>query len=190
MATRRGAVSSARASANARATLAVWDPLLRLLHWGLVAAVLVSWLGTVVLDGAHRPAGYLALGIVMLRLLWGFVGSRYARFAQFVRGPRATRAYLLDLLHRREARYIGHNPLGACMVLALLGCVLGLALTGWLYTSEALWGDAGVEAMHVALAWTLLGLVCLHVSGALYTGWRHRESLVWAMFSGRKRGPD
>lgn len=183
-------MTAAPGSASARTTLRVWDPLLRLLHWGLVAAVLVSWLGTVVLSGSHQPAGYLALGIVVLRVLWGFVGSRHARFAQFVRGPLATWAYVVDVLRRREARYLGHNPLGACMVLALLGCVLGLAFTGWLYTSEAFWGDASVEAVHVALAWALLGLVCLHVSGALYTGWRHRESLVRAMFSGRKRSAD
>jgi len=183
-------MANAHDAAAARPTLRVWDPLLRLLHWGLVAALLVSWLGTVVLAGAHQPAGYLALGIVALRLLWGWAGSHYARFAQFVRAPATTWHYLIDVLHRREARYIGHNPLGAYMVLALLGCVLGLAFTGWLYTSDAYWGDAAVEAAHVGLAWALLALACVHVGGAIYTGRRHRESLVRAMVSGRKRdGP-
>lgn len=169
-------------------TLRVWDPLVRVGHWMLVASILVSWLGTVVLAGVHQPAGYLALGIVALRVVWGLIGSGYARFAQFVRGPRATLRYAVQVLQRREPRCIGHNPLGAWMVLALLGCVLGLGLTGWLYTTDLFWGDANVEAVHVGLAWTLLVLVCLHVAGVFYTGWRHHESLVRAMFSGRKRG--
>ena len=90
----------------------VWDPLVRLLHWGLVSSLTLSWLGTFAIAGAHQPMGYLALAIVLLRLLWGAIGSHYARFAQFVRGPRATWAYLRSVLQRREPRHLGHNPLG------------------------------------------------------------------------------
>jgi cytochrome b len=130
----------------------VWDPLVRLLHWGLVIALTLCWLGTFAIPGVHQPAGYVALAIVLLRLLWGGIGSRYARFAQFVRGPRATWSYLRAMLQRREPRHLGHNPLGACMVLALLANVAGLALTGWLYTTDRFWGDATVERVHLALA--------------------------------------
>ena len=164
----------------------VWDRLVRLLHWGLVLSLSLSWLGTFAIAGVHQPLGYLALAIALLRLLWGGIGSRYARFAQFVRGPRATWAYLFAVLQRREQRHLGHNPLGACMVLALLANVAGLALTGWLYTTDRFWGDATVETWHVALAWTLLGLVLLHVAGVLFTSLRQRENLVAAMFSGNK----
>lgn len=164
----------------------VWDPLVRLMHWGLVLALWLSWLGSFAIPGVHQPAGYVALAIVLLRLLWGGIGSRYARFAQFVRGPRATWSHLRALLQRREPRHLGHNPLGACMVLALLADVAGLALTGWLYTTDRFWGDASVEQAHRLLAWALLGLVVLHVAGVLFTSLRQRENLVAAMFSGDK----
>jgi len=164
----------------------VWDRPVRVLHWALVLSLALSWLGTFAIAGVHQPLGYLALAIVLLRLLWGGIGSTYARFAQFVRGPRATWAYLAAVLQRREPRHLGHNPLGACMVLALLSNVAGLGLTGWLYTTDHFWGDATVEHVHLALAWTLLGLVLLHVAGVLFTSLRQRENLVAAMFSGDK----
>lgn len=169
-----------------RARQRVWDPLVRALHWGLVVSVTLSWLGTFALAGWHRPAGYAALAIVLMRLLWGGIGSRYARFRQFVAGPRATGAYLLAVLQRREARHIGHNPLGACMVLALLACVGALGLTGWLYTTDMFWGDAGVELAHLALAWGLLALIVLHIAGVLFTSHRQRENLIAAMVTGDK----
>jgi len=168
-------------------TVRVWDPLVRVLHWSLVLAVAASWLSTLAFYKLHQPAGYLALGIVLLRVLWGRVGSHYARFGQFVCGPRAIGAYALALLQRREPRHIGHNPLGACMILLLLGCVASLGLTGWMYTSDAFWGDATVEFLHTTLAWSLLVLIALHVAGVLFTGARQRESLVRAMVTGRKR---
>ena len=170
------------------ASVAVWDRLVRLLHWSLLLSLIVCWLGIFVLPGVHRPAGYLALALVAVRLLWGFAGSRYARFSQFVRGPRATWAYARAVLRRCEPRHIGHNPLGAWMILALLGCVCALALTGWLYTTDRFWGDEQVEALHLALAWALLALALLHVAGVFYTGRRQHESLLRAMLSGRKRG--
>jgi cytochrome b len=167
----------------------VWDRCVRMLHWALVLAVAGAWLSTFRYGAWHQPVGYLALALVLLRLLWGAVGSRYARFTQFVRSPPATAAYLRLLLQRREPRHIGHNPLGGWMVLALLGCVTALALTGWLYTTDRYWGDERVEALHKALAWTLLALIALHLAGALYTSRRHRENLGRAMVCGAKRAP-
>ena len=170
-------------------TVRVWDRAVRLLHWTLVAAVALSALGLVALFGVHQPAGYVALAAVLVRSVWGGVGSRYARFAQFVRGPRAALRYARAVAAGREPRFIGHNPLGGWMVVALMLCVIGLALTGWLYTTDALFGDETVETIHRGLAWTLLGLVVAHVAGVLFTGLRHRENLVAAMFSGAKRAP-
>ncbi len=166
--------------------LRVWDPLVRLLHWALAISLLVSWLGTFAIAGAHQPAGYLALALVLSRVAWGFVGGTYARFTQFVRGPRATWAYLRAMCRHAEPRHVGHNPLGGWMVLALLVCVCGLALTGWLYTTDVLWGDETVDRLHQMLAWGLLALVCLHVAGVAFTSWRQRENLIGAMFSGEK----
>ncbi len=170
-------------------TVRVWDRAVRTLHWVLVGAVALSALGLVALFGVHRPAGYVALAVVALRVAWGGFGAGYARFAQFVRGPRATLRYALALARHREPRYLGHNPLGGWMVVALMACIAGLALSGWLYTTDAFWGDASVEAVHRALAWALLGLVVAHLAGVLFTSLRQRENLVKAMLDGRKRAP-
>jgi len=106
-----------------------------------------------------------------------------------VRGPRAVLRYAVQLRAGREARHIGHNPLGGWMVLLLLACVAGLGLTGWLYTTDRFWGMAWLDQLHQALAWALLALVALHLAGVLFTSLRHRENLVAAMFSGDKQPP-
>lgn len=168
----------------------VWDRLQRLLHWTLVLAIALAWLSTLAFGSLHQPVGYAALAIVLLRIVWGFVGSRYALFSQFVRGPRATIEYLRALQQRTEPHHLGHNPLGGWMILALLACVLGLALTGWLYTTDAFWGDETVDYLHQALAWGMLALIAMHVAGVLFTSRRQHENLVKAMFSGDKEaGP-
>ncbi len=173
-------------------SLRVWDLLVRLMHWALVAAVAVAWLSTQHIGipaSWHEPAGYGALSVVVLRLIWGWVGSPQARFAHFVRGPRLTWAYARAVLSRTDARHIGHNPLGAWMVLALLACVGGITTTGWLQTTDRYWGSEALENMHTTLAWLLLGLAALHVAGVGLTSRHHRENLVLAMLDGRKRPP-
>lgn len=169
-----------------REALRVWDRPVRVLHWALALSVLAAWLTTLWLHDWHQAVGYLALAVALLRVLWGFIGSRYARFAQFVRGPHATWAYARTVWRRSEPRFIGHNPLGGWMVLALLATVAALGLTGWLYTTDALWGNAIVDYTHQTLAWLLLALIALHVAGVLFTSRRQRENLVAAMLSGDK----
>ncbi|NKX44057.1 cytochrome B [Roseibacterium sp. KMU-115] len=114
------------------ATIRVWDPLVRVFHWGLVAAFAVAWVSAEEMQPLHEVAGYAVAALVAFRVVWGLVGSRYARFAQFLRGPRATLSYLGDMAHGRERRYLGHNPAGAAMIVALLVTLSGTALTGWL----------------------------------------------------------
>lgn len=110
----------------------VWDPLLRVFHWGLVLAFATAWLTAEELQPVHEFAGYTVAALIAFRLAWGLVGPRYARFSQFLRGPGAVRAYLGDMIRGREARHIGHNPAGAAMVVALLVTLSGTAFTGWL----------------------------------------------------------
>jgi len=175
---------------NGGATRRVWDPAVRLLHWALVLSFALGWATTTRwLGGWHLAVGWAALAIVAARIAWGFAGPRYARFAQFVRSPRATLAYARRVVAGREPRHLGHNPLGGWMVLALFACILGLALSGWLYTTDRFWGDETVERVHVALAWTMLGLAIVHVAGVLLASFRHRENLVAAMLDGAKRAP-
>jgi len=170
-------------------TARVWDRPVRWLHWTLAGAVGAGWSTTLAFGGWHRAAGCLALAAVVLRVAWSGVGSRHARFTSFVRSPRATWTYLRLLLRGREPRYLGHNPLGGWMIVALMGCVGALAFSGWLYGTDAFWGDETVEAVHRAFAWALLALAALHVAGVLFTGRRQHENLVRAMIDGDKRAP-
>lgn len=169
----------------------VWDRLVRSLHWLLAAAMVTAWTSghwqPQSFELVHHGAGYLALAIVLIRAAWGFAGGRYARFRQFVRGSGETLAYARQLRTGAEPRYIGHNPLGGWMVLALLLVAAALSVSGWLYTTEWLWGYEWLENLHALLAWLVLVLVMAHLLGVAFTCWRHRENLVAAMLSGRKR---
>ena len=165
----------------------VWDPLVRIFHWSLVAAFFGAWfLGE---DGGalHQALGYTVLGPVAFRLVWGTVGSRHARFADFVPTPRRLAGYARDMLARREARHLGHNPAGAVMILALLTLLAATGATGWLQTTDAFWGSEWLDRVHALLAHATLVLVGLHVAGVIYSSLRHRENLVRAMVTGRKR---
>jgi len=168
-------------------TVRVWDPLVRIFHWSLVVAFFSAYLlGD---DGGqlHQALGYGVLGLVAFRLVWGVVGSRHARFAGFVPSYRQLVGYLKDLAARREARYLGHNPAGAVMIVALLLALIGTGTTGWLLTTDAFWGSEALEEVHEALANGTLLLVGLHVAGVIFSSLRQRENLVRAMLTGRKR---
>lgn len=169
----------------------VWDPLVRLCHWGVAAGVAVSWATSGIWLGQqrwHERVGYTIAALVAARLVWGFVGSRHARFSDFVRGWRNTLAYARRLLAGTEERHLGHNPLGGWMAMALWAAVAGTCATGWLFTTDAFFGVEWVESCHKVLARTVVALVPLHVAGVFFTSWRHRENLVSAMVTGRKRG--
>ena len=173
--------------ASAPRTIKVWDPFVRVFHWALVASFACAYLlGD---DGGdwHQMFGYTALGLVAARIVWGLVGSGPARFSAFVPSPRRLARYLRDLLAGREERYLGHNPAGAMMILALLSGVVALGLSGWMLGSDAFWGAKWLEELHEGIAATTLGLVAIHVAGVAFASYRHRENLVRAMITGRKR---
>ena len=165
----------------------VWDVPVRVLHVALVITVGLAWITTEVAVGWHQRLGWTALGVIAARLAWSRCGNRHARLGNFVRGPRTTLNYAWLALRARAPRYVGHNPLGAWMVLALFACVATLALTGWLYTTDRFWGDAVVERVHVGAAWGMGVLVALHVLGAIAASVRHRENLIASMAHGMKR---
>lgn len=134
--TETSASGHAAGRGGADGTIRVWDPLVRVFHWGLVAAFAVAYLTAEELSTVHEIAGYTVAGLVVFRLIWGFAGSRYARFSQFLKGPSATVGYLGDMLGGRERRYLGHNPAGAAMIVALLLTLSGTAFSGWLLEDE------------------------------------------------------
>jgi cytochrome b len=167
----------------------VWDLLVRILHWSLVICIVGAWLTRDGEDPRHLWFGYAALAIVGARIVWGFLGPRYARFGDFIRSPRATFAYLKEVAARREPRHLGHNPLGGWMIVALLATAAGICITGWLYTTDRFWGVAWVGETHEILTDVLIALVALHILGVVFTSIRQRENLVMAMFTGMKKAP-
>ena len=165
----------------------VWDPIVRIFHWSLVLSFAAAWFTPQSSEAIHHWAGYVAAALILLRLLWGVLGTPYARFSQFVRHPAAVMRYLLAILGGREARHIGHNPAGGAMVLALLTAMAATALSGWMMITETYYGVEWVETAHSLLAHGLALLVFIHIGGVVLASLRHRENLVGAMITGRKR---
>jgi cytochrome b len=134
----------------------VWDPLIRFGHWALVVAFAIAYLtaeeeaGTP--DVLHIWGGYVVGGIVVLRVLWGFVGPRHARFGDFVCGPSGALRYLADSILGRAKRYLGHSPAGGAMIIALLACLAGTAATGIVANGER--GQAPLAASVAAVSGT------------------------------------
>ena len=164
----------------------VWDPFVRIFHWGLVACIALNEF--VIDDGerVHQWIGYAASALVLARIVWGFVGTRHARFSDFWPTPARLRAHLADLLAGRHGAQVGHNPLGALMMLALLAVVLALGASGWLQTTDAFWGEEWLQELHEELAEALLGLAGVHVAAALLMSGVEHTNLVAAMVSGIK----
>lgn len=178
-------------------TIKVWDPLVRVFHWSLAAGFFTAYLTADEWRKLHVYAGYLIAGLVAFRVVWGLVGSRHARFSDFVAGPRAVGRYLQQLLQGRSPRYLGHNPAGGAMVVALLVFLAGTAFTGMvLYACDGHGPLAGtflshfrehtVEEVHEFFANTTLFLVFFHVAGVIVSSLLHHENLVRAMVTGRK----
>lgn len=163
----------------------VWDPLLRLAHWGLAAAVTLALVSSED-RGLHEAAGYAALGIVGLRILWGVVGPIHARFTDFVYSPGTVLAYLRDLSRLSARRYLGHNPAGGAMILAMLALVLVAGVSGWMSLTDRFFGVGWVEDLHSASGNLLMFLVIGHVLGVIVSSVLHGENLVRAMVTGKK----
>jgi cytochrome b len=169
------------------ATVKVWDLFVRVFHWSLVALFVLAYATGDEIEQVHIAAGYTIAALVALRILWGFVGPYHARFANFVLPPRGVLAYLRDVALLRAPRYLGHNPAGGAMIVALLMTLAGTCATGIMMTSDALWGAKWVEDVHEIFANLMVGLIAFHVLGVLIASFEHRENLVTAMFTGRKR---
>lgn len=188
----------------------VWDPFIRIAHWSLAAIILIDWF-TDEPRWMHVWLGYLALALVVLRVIWGFVGSEHARFSNFVTGPKLVFDYLAGLIRFSSRRYLGHSPAGGAMILALLIMIAATAVTGMVNLAQ----DQGTgplasvvskverpprvpgqrrpqllsKQVHEAVANITLVLVVFHVGGVILASLAHRENLIWAMITGRKRAP-
>jgi len=175
----------------------VWDLPLRIFHWLLVAGFFIAYLTEDELLNVHVWSGYLVFGLVIFRLVWGFIGNQYARFANFLCSPKQSFNYIKDLVAFKAKRYLGHNPAGAMMIVLLLVSLLMTSLTGFaVYGADQGAGPlAGIgpsheelwEEMHEFFANFSLLLVAIHVLGVAVESYIHRESLVKAMLHGYKK---
>jgi cytochrome b len=213
----------------------VWDPFVRIFHWTLVVSFFIAyftegerWLGV------HVNAGYVVLLLVLMRIIWGFVGSKHARFSDFTYSPMNSVHYAVDVLKGSAPRHLGHNPAGALMIFVLLFMLLATTISGLVvYGSDQHSGPfkyffpkveatAGSEAqgkeavardgdearannaagkeededekfleeLHDSLADLTVFLVVIHVLGVIVESRLHKENLVRAMITGRKRASD
>jgi len=167
----------------------VWDWPVRVFHALLALCFAGAWL-TAEHEAwrlVHVTLGYTFGGLLAFRLLWGVVGTRHARFVDFVRGPTALKTYLLSLLGSRPGHHAGHNPAGAWAILAMLGLGVAITASGW-FSYQDMAGE-WLNEMHEALASTMLGVVGVHIAGVWLSGRLHGENLARAMVTGRKLGP-
>ena len=191
-------------------TVRVWDSFVRIGHWTLVAAFATAYLTGDDRLEVHEWAGYFVGAYLVLRIAWGFAGTVHARFADFLYTPRRAVAYLIDMLHRRAKRYLGHSPAGSVMVFALLAALSGTVITGMaeiaashgegplsgIIERNAQPPPAQIEAReerestlretHELFANLTLILIALHIGGVVVASFSHRENLVLSMINGRK----
>lgn len=177
----------------------VWDLPLRIFHWLLVAGFFVAYFTEDELLSVHVWAGYAIGGLLIFRLVWGFIGNEYARFANFLCSPAVSIAYVKDLISLKTKRYIGHNPAGAAMIVLLLVSLLMTVATGLaVYGADQGAGPLAFignshekfwEAVHEFFANFTLVLVIVHVIGVAVESVIHRENLARAMVHGNKKRP-
>ncbi len=186
-------VSASRAEAPSGAALPrrvlVWDAPVRAFHWLMVLCFFGAYASA---DSErwrllHVTLGYTMIGLVGFRVVWGLIGTRHARFANFVRGPAVVLRYLRSLLSRQPEHHVGHNPAGALAIVALLGLTVVVTVSGWAAYSEV--GGDWLEDLHEGAAEFMMALVGVHVAAAAAASWLHRENLIGAMISGRKPAP-
>lgn len=179
----------------------VWDPLVRIFHWTLVVAFAVVFVTEDDLMGLHVFAGYTIMALLAVRILWGLIGTRHARFSDFVFSPQTILRYLKDVLSFRAKRYLGHNPAGGAMIVIMLVSLILASISGLAaYGAEEhagpfanfmmdlpRWARKGAEEVHEFFANFSMLLVAVHITGVVLESILHRENLIRAMINGRKR---
>jgi cytochrome b len=166
----------------------VWDLPIRVFHWLLVVSFAGAWLTTEseAQQMIHYAFGYSACGLVLFRIVWGLVGTRYARFNQFIKGTSKTTHHIKSLLNRQQDHELGHNPVGAVAMVLLMALILLLGLTGYWIVKGLfieLVGDA-----HEIIASMAMAVVTVHVAAAILVSFLKDENLIKSMVTGKKMG--
>jgi cytochrome b len=164
----------------------VWDPLVRLFHWALVAGFVANAFFTRPGKATHEWVGYGVAGLIALRLIWGLVGTRHARFTDFPPSVVGSIGQLRDMATGRRHAHLGHSPLGALMIYNLLLTMAAIATTGYMMTTVSYFGVRWVEHLHVnCVTWAKISIV-LHIAAVIFESWRLRVNLAKAMLTGTK----
>ena len=164
----------------------IWDPLIRLFHWTVAAVFLLNFLVFEEGGSNHRWAGYYILAALAVRVIWGFIGSNNARFKNFLPTLGGIKYHLRLLKSRQFEVSDGHNPIGGLMVFALLFCLLGTGLSGWMMQFDVFWGEDWVEELHELLATATMTLVVLHVSAVILLSKFGPVNLIRQMITGQR----
>jgi cytochrome b len=157
------------------------------LHWALAAAVLIAYGSANVFDTVHEIAGYTVLALIVLRIVWGFAGTRHSQFRSSVRSPRVVLRFLGRIVRGQPGRYLGLNPAGAAMSVVLLVLLVISTVSGWMQITERFFGVDWVEMVHTVSSNAVLILAVVHAVGVLVMCALQRENLVRAMITGKKR---
>ncbi|PZQ99477.1 MAG: cytochrome B [Cereibacter sphaeroides] len=168
----------------------VWDPVVRIFHWAVVAGFAANAIFTRPGKTLHQNLGLLVLGLVALRLVWGLIGGRHARFADFPPDPGAAMGQLRDMATGRKHVHIGHSPLGALMIYNLLATLAGIGVTGYMMTTVTWFGVDWVKQAHTVLVTWAEVSVALHIAAVVCESRRLRMNLPKAMLTGYKTVAD
>lgn len=174
-----------------------WDPFVRIGHWTILTAFIVAYSDHHSFP-QHSIMGYTIFTVVVARVIWGFIGTKYARFTDFIYSPREIWDYTLAAFRMGEAKeYISHNPMAAMMVFTLLFMLFAVCITGMMvYSSQQMSGPLGdlvpfewmdrLELIHRTLARTVAWLGVVHFFGIMWASWWHRQNYIWPMITGMK----
>jgi cytochrome b len=166
----------------------VWDMPVRAFHWLLVISFAGAWLTSEseAQQMIHYAFGYSAIALILFRVVWGVVGTRYARFSQFIKGPTETIHHIKSLLTGKQHPGLGHNPAGALAMISLMALILLIGLTGYWSVKEFL-GDF-MSGAHEVVSNLALVVVVIHIAAAIIMSFLQKENLVKSMVTGRKQG--
>lgn len=171
-----------------RDSLRLWDPVVRVFHLSIAGVFAANYFFNEAGDDWHVWLGYYAMGWLLVRLVWGFVGPRSARWSDFWPTPSRLAAHARSLIAGRPEHRLGHSPIGALVMIAMLLAMLTVGLSGWAMEEiDALWGADWPLQVHETAADALLALVIVHIAAALFESVQVRDNLPLSMLTGRRR---
>ena len=167
-------------------TIKIWDGFVRFFHWSVACLFLLDFWVLEDGDPLHEWAGYVLGALVLLRIIWGFIGPQNARFSNFMPTPEGINSHLQKLKTGQLDPRHGHNPLGGAMVMLLLFLLILVAVSGWMLTLDMFWGEDWVEEFHEISANVTMAAVVVHVSAIILVEKLTNISLIKTMLTGKR----